>query len=307
MVFFHDDVIKWKHFPRYWSFVRGIHRSGPGEFPSQRPVSGALMFPLICAWINGWINNRKAGDLRRHRTLYDVSVMCKSFKKNSFILLKVSSLRISGARMLTFLDYITVAISEADEMQSDVLIQHQHVKYLYYLLCRKYAYYCFILGSNCSLLGCRHSFVNMAVYLHTDQWSVNPLSQVVRPLTSGEISTRYKSRWYDNDHYNPLSLECSLLIGQQLRPTHDSYDHTKAAVTTYWCFRKMTVTTNSSESKHADCGKTEQRHLNYCNGSWSLPTSLYQDVIVPVGIAASWWYPRLFGLAVFGRRHLGWW
>ena len=23
----HDDVIKWKHFPRDWSFVRGIHRS----------------------------------------------------------------------------------------------------------------------------------------------------------------------------------------------------------------------------------------------------------------------------------------
>ena len=22
----HDDVIKWKHFPCYWSFVRGIHR-----------------------------------------------------------------------------------------------------------------------------------------------------------------------------------------------------------------------------------------------------------------------------------------
>ena len=34
----HDDVIKWKHFPRYWPFVRGIHRS-PGEFPSQRPVT----------------------------------------------------------------------------------------------------------------------------------------------------------------------------------------------------------------------------------------------------------------------------
>ena len=24
---YHDDVIKWKHFPRYWPFVRGIHRS----------------------------------------------------------------------------------------------------------------------------------------------------------------------------------------------------------------------------------------------------------------------------------------
>ena len=23
----HDDVIKWKYFPRYWPFVRGIHRS----------------------------------------------------------------------------------------------------------------------------------------------------------------------------------------------------------------------------------------------------------------------------------------
>ena len=23
----HDDVIKWKHFPRYWPFVRGMHRS----------------------------------------------------------------------------------------------------------------------------------------------------------------------------------------------------------------------------------------------------------------------------------------
>ena len=33
----HDDVIKWKHFPRYWPFVRGIHRS-PVNSPSQRPV-----------------------------------------------------------------------------------------------------------------------------------------------------------------------------------------------------------------------------------------------------------------------------
>ena len=33
----HDEVIKWKHFPHYWTFVRGIHRSVV-EFPSQRPV-----------------------------------------------------------------------------------------------------------------------------------------------------------------------------------------------------------------------------------------------------------------------------
>ena len=33
------------------------------------------MFSLICAWINGWIDNREAGDLRRHSTHYDVTVM----------------------------------------------------------------------------------------------------------------------------------------------------------------------------------------------------------------------------------------
>ena len=34
----HDNVIKWKHFPRYWSFVRGIHRS-PVNFPHKWPVA----------------------------------------------------------------------------------------------------------------------------------------------------------------------------------------------------------------------------------------------------------------------------
>ena len=35
----------------------------------------ALMFSLICAWINGRVNNRDAGDLKRHRAHYDVTVM----------------------------------------------------------------------------------------------------------------------------------------------------------------------------------------------------------------------------------------
>ena len=36
---------------------------------------GALMFSFICVWINDWLNNREAGDLRRHRGHYDVTVM----------------------------------------------------------------------------------------------------------------------------------------------------------------------------------------------------------------------------------------
>ena len=68
----HDDVIKWKHFPRY--FVRGIHRS-PVNFPHKGQWRGALMFSLICVWVNRWVNNREAGDLRRFRAHHDVTVM----------------------------------------------------------------------------------------------------------------------------------------------------------------------------------------------------------------------------------------
>ena len=50
---YHDDVFKWKHFPRYWPFVRGIHR------PPVNP-------PHKDQW---------RGALRRHRAHYDVIVM----------------------------------------------------------------------------------------------------------------------------------------------------------------------------------------------------------------------------------------
>ena len=69
----HDDVIKWKHFPRYWLFVRGS--TCPGDFPAQKPVTRSLMFFFTCAWINDWVNNREAGDLWRHCGHYDVNVM----------------------------------------------------------------------------------------------------------------------------------------------------------------------------------------------------------------------------------------
>ena len=78
----HDDVIKWKHFPRYWPFVRGIYLS-PVNSPHKGQWRGALMFTLIYARINGWVNNRAAGDLRRHRAHYDVIVMFKVITVNN--------------------------------------------------------------------------------------------------------------------------------------------------------------------------------------------------------------------------------
>ena len=73
----HDDVIKWKYFPHYWPFVRGIHRPLLNS-PHKGQWCGALMFSLICARINGKqrVNNCQAGDFRSHRAPYDVNVMC---------------------------------------------------------------------------------------------------------------------------------------------------------------------------------------------------------------------------------------
>ena len=72
-----DDVIKWKHFPRYWPFVWGIHQS-PVNSPHKGQWRGALMFSLISVWMNGWVNTREAGDYRRHRAHFDVGVMTPS-------------------------------------------------------------------------------------------------------------------------------------------------------------------------------------------------------------------------------------
>ena len=63
----HDEVIKWKYFPRYWLFMR--------EFLSQRPVTRSFhVFFDLCP-NKRCVNNGEAGDLRRNRAHYDVIVM----------------------------------------------------------------------------------------------------------------------------------------------------------------------------------------------------------------------------------------
>ena len=62
--------------------------AGNSPVPVNSPHKGqwrrALMLSLICVWINGWVNNREAGDLRRHRAHYDVIVMMTSSNGNIF-------------------------------------------------------------------------------------------------------------------------------------------------------------------------------------------------------------------------------
>ena len=64
----------WRHQMETFSALLAICAGNspvPGEFPTQRQWRGALMFSLICVWINSWVNNR---DLRHYRAHYDVSV-----------------------------------------------------------------------------------------------------------------------------------------------------------------------------------------------------------------------------------------
>ena len=71
-------ALRWRHqmeiFSALLALCVGIHQS-PVNSPHKGQWRGALMFSLICTWTNDWVNNRNAGDLRRHRAHYDVTVM----------------------------------------------------------------------------------------------------------------------------------------------------------------------------------------------------------------------------------------
>ena len=68
----------------HWSYVSSVLHIGSQILYGPlvlRPISprsigakmfrrGALVFSLICAWINGWVNTREAVDLRRHRAMH---------------------------------------------------------------------------------------------------------------------------------------------------------------------------------------------------------------------------------------------
>ena len=70
--------------PRYWPFMRGNHW-WPVNSQHKGQWRGALMLSLICVWINGYVNNREGGDLRRHRAHYDVDEMMLKMKEDVFV------------------------------------------------------------------------------------------------------------------------------------------------------------------------------------------------------------------------------
>ena len=68
------DYVKLKKFPALLA-ICARNSPVPGEFPAKRQWRGGLLFSLIYTRINGWVNNDEAGNLRRLRAHYDVTVM----------------------------------------------------------------------------------------------------------------------------------------------------------------------------------------------------------------------------------------
>ena len=69
----------WRHQMETFSALLALcagNSPSPGEFPHKRQWRGALVFSLICVWLDGWVNNGEAGDLRPYSAHYDVTVMC---------------------------------------------------------------------------------------------------------------------------------------------------------------------------------------------------------------------------------------
>ena len=102
----------------------GIHRS-PVNSPHKGQWRGALMFSLICVWINGWVNNREAGDLRCYRVLYDVTVMwiLKVDQILAYCQSEYSSIRNSVRIVWIFVTQILIVSGLFKLQNSDVVVQ----------------------------------------------------------------------------------------------------------------------------------------------------------------------------------------
>ena len=80
---FHDDVIKWRHFPRYWPFMRGIHRS-PENSPHNGQWRGALVLSDLrlnkrfSKQLWGWWFETASRPLWRHRYVHVERPRCRA-------------------------------------------------------------------------------------------------------------------------------------------------------------------------------------------------------------------------------------
>ena len=131
----------WRHQMKTFSALLALCAGNspvPGEFPAQRPVTRSFDVSLICARINGWVNNGEAGDLRRHRVHYDVIVMHHGNPKHEYNQKKYYGPNKTTLTVCTFYGMYFVLV---DLLCLGGYITHlyNHVKYMLVLL---FAYGC---------------------------------------------------------------------------------------------------------------------------------------------------------------------
>ena len=79
----HRQIITWwRHQMETFSALLALcagNSPPPVNSPHKGKWRGASIFSLICARINGWVNNGEAGDLRHHRAHYGITVVIQVY------------------------------------------------------------------------------------------------------------------------------------------------------------------------------------------------------------------------------------
>ena len=120
----HDGVIKWKHFPRYWPFVRG-NSPVTGEFPTQRPVARSfdVFFDLRLterlskqSW--GWWFDTPSRPLWRHSN--DVMFLHLSRKRVSVIVHQLISKMAAKLQTINSIQFLQWKLVSMDTLLTEV-------------------------------------------------------------------------------------------------------------------------------------------------------------------------------------------
>ena len=101
-----------------------------GEFPAQRPVARGFGVFFDLRLNNAWVNNREAGDLRRHHALYDVKVM--EFMLSMYLVLgdKISNLM----QVLNNHTYVILSVIWCWQMVSSISYSEEYDEFsLFYV------------------------------------------------------------------------------------------------------------------------------------------------------------------------------
>ena len=121
-----DHIPWWRHQMETFSALLALCAGNspvPVNSPHKGQWRGALMFSLMWAWINDWVNNREAGDLRRYRGHYDVSVMLIHRTRGCFVHLESYICHLTGScgKAAQSVWKLAITIMKYEYMQRDYL------------------------------------------------------------------------------------------------------------------------------------------------------------------------------------------